>query len=104
MSFLNKNSLILGLAIGLLFPLFGSSLVFGIFDLMVTSGVMDEADMSLTGKRMRTIFLIGICTNVYWIRRYNRPFSGETLRGVIIATMLLSFIWFGVFYSDLYSS
>ena len=103
-SILDKNSLIVGLITGLLFPIFGFSLVYGIFDLMVSSGFMDEAAMTWRSQRMRTITLIGICTNIYWIRRWNRPFSGQTLRGVIIGTMIWSVIWFISYYSDLYNS
>ena len=104
MAIWKKNSLWIGLAIGLLFPLFGFSIVYGIFDLMVSSGIMDEANMSWQGKRMRTIVVIGICTNVFWIRKLNGPYTSETLRGVIIGTMLLAIGWFIIYYPDLYAS
>jgi len=104
MSLLNKNSLPIGLALGLLFPVFGFSLVFGIFDVLVSSGLMDEAGIGLKSKRMRTIVLIGICTNIYWIRRYNQPFFDRTLRGVIIGTMILALAWFAVYGTDLYAT
>ena len=99
----DKNSLPLGLAIGLLFPIFGFCLVYGIFDLLVSSGMMDEAANGWKSKRMRTIILIGICANVFWIRKYNQPFTGNTLRGIIMGTMLLSIIWFCFYYTDLYN-
>jgi len=104
MSWLRKNSLSLGLAIGLLFPLFGISLVYGVFDLLVSSGLMDEAGMEIKGKRIRTIALIGICTNIYWIRKYNQPFTTQTIRGIVIGTMLWSIVWFGYYYTELYAT
>lgn len=103
MEIYKKNSLPLGLIIGLLFPIFGFSLVYGIFDVMVSSGIMDEATMTLKSKRMRTITLMGICANVFWIRKYNQRFTGQTLRGVVIGTMILSLSWFLLYYSDLYA-
>ena len=103
MDIYKKNSLPIGLAIGLLFPLFGFSLVYGIFDLLVSSGMMDEAAMTLKSKRMRTISLIGICVNVFWIRKYNQRYTGQTLRGVVIGTMILCAGWFLLYYSDLYA-
>ena len=103
MNILRKNSLPIGLAIGLLFPLFGFSVVYGLFDIMVSSGLMDEAAMGWSSKRMRTITLIGICTNIYWMRKFNQPFTSQTLRGVVTGTMFLSIGWFIVYYSDLYS-
>jgi len=102
MEFLNQNNLWLGLAIGLLFPIFGFSAVYGIFDIMMSSGLIDDAPMHFASKRMRTVTLIGICTNIYWIRRYNKRFTDQTLRGVIIGTMILSAAWFFFYSSSLY--
>lgn len=103
MAIWKQNKLVIGLAIGLLFPLFGFSLVYGIFDLLVSSGLMDEAASGLKSKRMRTIILIGICTNVYWIRKLNSPYTSNTLRGVVIGTMILAIAWFSFYYTDLYA-
>lgn len=104
MEFLNQNNLILGLAIGLLFPLFGFSVVYGVFDIMMSSGFMDDAPMHMASKRMRTITLMGICSNIYWIRRYNKRLTNQTLRGVIIATMILCITWFVYYYPSLYDA
>ncbi len=98
----NKNSLPIGLAIGILFPVFGFSAVYGIFDILVSSGLMDQAASGIKSKRMRTIILIGICTNVFWLRKYNQRLTDQTLRGVVIGTMLWAVGWFIMYYSDLY--
>ncbi len=103
MDILKRNSLPIGLGIGLLFPIFGFCVVYGIFDIMVSSGLMDSAALGLKSKRMRTITLIGICSNIYWVRRYNQRFTDQTLRGVVIATMLWAVAWFALYYSDLYT-
>ena len=102
MEFLRQNNLWLGIAIGVLFPVFGFSVVFGVFDLMTSTGFMDDAPVHLASKRMRTMTLIGICSNIYWIRRYNKRFTDQTVRGVIIGTMILSVIWFIYYSSSLY--
>lgn len=104
MEILKRNSLPIGLTIGILFPLFGFSVVYGIFDIMVSSGLMDEATLGLKSKRMRTITLIGICSNIYWVRRYNQRFTDQTLRGVVVGTMLWAVAWFVLYYSDLYTA
>jgi len=101
---LNQNNLLLGLAIGLLFPLFGFSAVYGIFDIMMSSGLMDDAPMHFASKRMRTVTLIGICANIYWIRRYNKRFTDQTLRGVITGTMILAVCWFIFYFPSLYDA
>ncbi len=103
MELLKKNNLPIGLAIGILFPIFGFCIVYGIFDILVSSGLMDEAASGLRSKRMRTITLMGICCNIYWIRRLNQRFTDQTLRGVVIGTMLWAVVWFVLYYSDLYT-
>ena len=100
---IDRNTFLFGAGIGLLSPLVGGLLVAGVFMLMVSGGHMDAADMGLHSKRMRTIILIAICTNVLWIRHFNRAFKERTLRGVISATMLYSMIWFAFYFSALYA-
>gem|GEM_PF-1932559 len=101
-SVFQRNSLPLGLIIGLLSPLIGTFIVFGIFALMVSTGAMDESMGGLHSKRMRTTLLIGICTNLFWIRKWNQPFTTNSLRGVTTATMLYAIGWFVTYYDALY--
>ena len=102
MNIFEKNSLGLGAIIGLLSPLLGFVLVFLIFGMMTNLGIMDPAG-SATGKRLRTMAVLAICTNIFWIRKWNQPFTAQTLRGVIIATMGLSLSWFIKYYDTLYA-
>ena len=104
MQILEKNSLPIGLIIGLLSPLLGASLIYLIFEFMVASGWMDEAMGGIHSKRIRTVALIGICTNIYWIQKSNKPYSTQTLRGITISTMLLCVAWFAFYYSSLYDN
>jgi len=104
MKLIEKNSLPIGLALGILSPFIGAGLIYLIFEFMVASNWMDEAMGGIHSKRMRTVILIGICTNIYWIQKTNRPYSTQTLRGVTIATMLWSVAWFAFYYSSLYDS
>jgi len=102
MKLLEKNSLPLGFGIGLLSPILGTAMVYSIFAFMVASGWMDESMGGIHSKRMRTTFLIGICTNIFWIRKANSPFKTQQLRGITIATMVCCVAWFAFYYSSLY--
>lgn len=102
MEFLEKNSLATGLLLGIVTPVLGFGIVYGIFELMVTAGVMDPAG-SGDEKRLRTILIFAVCANIYWVRKYNQPYTLNTLRGVVIATMIYSAVWFIYFYNTLYA-
>ncbi len=102
MNFFDQNRFIVGWIIGILSPLLGSAIVYFIFEFMVASGWMDEAVGGWRHKRMRTIIILGISTNIFWIKRANHPFRTQQLRGLTTATMLLSFVWFFAYYPTLY--
>ena len=102
MGILDKNSLPLGLVLGFLSPIIGLGLIYILFGLMTQLGIMDEAG-SVMDKRIRTMAILAICTNIFWIKKMNQTFTAQTLRGIIIATMILCGIWFFQYYETLYS-
>jgi len=104
MSLLEKNNLALGAAIGLVSPLLGFGFVFLLFGLMVHLGIMDEAGSNTSSQRFRTMALLAICTNIFWIRKMNQPFTLQTLRGIILVTMVLCAIWFFQYSDTLYGT
>ena len=104
MSFLEKNNLVLGAVVGIVSPLVGFGLVFLLFGLMTHLGIMDEASSSIGSQRFRTMALLAICTNIFWIRKMNQPFTIQTLRGIILATMILRAIWFFQYFDALYAT
>jgi len=104
MSLLEKNNLAIGAAIGLISPLLGFGLVFLVFGLMTHLGIMDEAGSSASSQRFRTMALLAICTNIFWIRKMNQSFTIQTLRGIILVTMVLCSIWFFQYFDALYAT
>jgi hypothetical protein len=99
----NKNDLAFGTVLGLLTPIVGTFIVFLIFGLLVQMNIMDESYDSIYSKRIRTIILIGICSNIYWIQKYNSRFTSQTSRGIVLATMAYSVGWFIFYFSSLYN-
>ncbi len=102
MKWANRDSLPIGFLVGAITPLIGIALVFFVFSFMESSGWIDESMGGLHSRRMRTVIIIGICTNLYWINKFNRAYTTDSLRGVTTATMLYAFAWFGLYYEDLY--
>ncbi len=103
MNVFDQNNMIIGIIIGLVSPIIGFGLVYFLFESMVSMGIMDPASTSASSKRMRTIIIIALCTNVFWINKYNQPFTGQTLRGIIFSTMALCIGWFIQYYDTLYA-
>ena len=102
MNIFERNNLPFGLIIGFLSPIIGLGVVYVLFGLMTQLGVMDDPGGAMD-KRVRTIAILAICTNIFWIRKMNQAFTSQTLRGIIIATMILCAIWFFQYYDTLYA-
>lgn len=97
---LDKDTIIFGIFLGVAGPSFIFALIYALTDLVSSL----STDMNgFSGLRIRTLFLVAICSNIYWIRYYNKAFHGQTLRGVMISTMILSLWWFLKYYQDLYA-
>lgn len=88
----------LGAILGLITPIVGTLLVFLVFGVMVQMNYMDDAPLELAGRRTRTLIIIGICINIFWIQLFNRRFTSQTSRGVLLLTMAYCIAWF-VFYA-----
>lgn len=101
-SWLDRDSFPIGFGLGALSPFIGIALVCFIFAFMVSQGFMDESMGGIHSKRMRTVIIVGISTNIIWIKRFNRPFTVNSLRGVTTATMIYAIAWFVMYYKDLY--
>ena len=88
MTIFNKNNLNIGIGLGLLLPL----ALFGVF-----CGV---AQMGLPLK-LRTLALIAICTNMLLINRFRKSRAGESVRGTVLATVILAAVWLFNFYEEI---
>lgn len=98
---LSANKIITGLLLGIVTPLVSYALLYAITSLI--GSVVDPDSGSMLSRRTeRTFALIAICTNIFWIRRYNQRLTQQTLRGVIIITMVYSFAWLAYYYNSIY--
>ena len=100
MSIFHKNQYWWGLLLGLLTPIIGYLLIMGV------SYVMHAFDADLgnaLSSRSRTLLIVAVCTNIFWIRKYNQAFTIQTLRGVVSATMIYCALWFFHYYDTLYA-
>jgi hypothetical protein len=76
-----RNNLNIGIGLGILFPM----AVFGIL-----LGITQLASIPL---KMRTMALIAICTNIFITTQFRKNRAGESMRGSVLATVVLSIVW-----------
>ena len=97
---LRRNSLWLGMGLALLFPIMVYGIVLMLFETATDMGIIDAVADPMSGRRLRTTTLITLCGNAILIKLYNKRFTQETLRGILIVTFIGAAIWLGVFYDE----
>ncbi len=96
---LNTNSLLYGMLAGLLFPLAGYFFLSSFFQILDGAGVTSGQGLSINF-RLRTSTVIAICINMVPLRRYSRQRHAESMRGVVLITVILGVIWFFTFRNE----
>ena len=92
----DKNSLPSGLVIGVLVPLIGFPLMYGLFTGLESIGLMDDSGFRPQFK-IRTTAIIAIALNAYILNKFMSKRATNSMRGVTIATFIYVVIWLVVF-------
>jgi hypothetical protein len=90
---LRKDSVWVGLVYGLVLPVIVYALLFLLYALLDSMGVLTDVGFA-EDFRTRTLGLLAICSNLILMQTYRKTHRNETVRGTLIASMLLVFIWF----------
>ena len=90
---LDKDSLPLGLILGLIVPFVGLAVWKMVFEQFSGMGIVDGSGFS-DNWRERTTALLAICMNIVPFSLYNKKRHYNTMRGLVFPTVLLSLIWF----------
>ena len=89
---LEKDSIILGLLLGLCIPFVGFATIQMIFERIADSDTLNPEMRDITF-RPRTIAILAICLNLIPFNIYKNWRFDNTMRGVIIATFVYVFVW-----------
>lgn len=96
-TFFKKDSVWFGLALGIAVPVLVYGLLLLIYSFMDAVGVFSDFGFA-EDFRTRTLALISICSNLLLMQSYRKSYRfHETMRGALIATMILVGIWFWKF-------
>jgi len=93
---IKKDSFWLGLGAGLLVPGIVYAILLTIYQLLDSMGVLSDIGFA-EDFRMRTLALFSICANLVLMQRYRKSYHNETIRGILMASMVLVGIWFWIF-------
>jgi len=96
-SILRKDSVWVGLAIGILIPVGVYGILRLLYQLLDVAGILTDVGFA-EDFRTRTLALVAICSNLILMQTFRkRHFQNETIRGMLVASMILVAIWFWMF-------
>ena len=94
---MKKDSVWVGIGIGLFCPVALYSLFLLLYYFLETIGVFNEVGFA-DDFRTRTLALVSICANLLIMQSYRKSHRHhETIRGILIASMILVGVWFWMF-------
>jgi hypothetical protein len=97
-----KNAIWVGLLLGLLVPLVAYALLLTIFEQLEMTGIVSRDGLS-PQFRERTLSVVAIGLNVFIFNYYaRRRFFVNTMRGMVIATVICVGVWAAIFWKNLF--
>ena len=89
---LQRDEIWVGLLYGLLLPAAGFLVLYNVFSLLELKGAASGAGFS-ENFRERTLAIVAIALNLFILSRFRKLRWERAMRGVVIATSLLAFVW-----------
>lgn len=97
-----KNAIWVGLLLGLLVPFVAYALLLTIFEQLEMTGIVSREGLS-PQFRERTLSVVAIGLNVFIFNYYaRRRFFVNTMRGMVIATVICVGVWAAIFWKNLF--
>lgn len=93
---LDKNNLPFGLGLAIIVPVLVFGILYGLFEVLETAGMVSESGFRPMF-RERTTSILGIGANAILLNSFQKKRAYNTVRGIVISTVLLVGIWVLVF-------
>jgi amino acid permease len=97
-----KNSIIIGLALGAIVPVLGYVAVEFIFNFLTDQGYIDPVSSSTSGRRFRTIALIALCSILIPFNYAKNHKYDQMMRGIMIPAFIYVAAWIWKFSGELF--
>ncbi|MCB0704610.1 MAG: hypothetical protein KDC34_04845 [Saprospiraceae bacterium] len=95
-----KNSFVNGLLLGLVFPVIGFGILYFLFGVLESTGIMSSKGFSPHFKE-RTIGIVAIAFNAILMNIFQKKRFTDSMRGVVLPTFIYVAIWMYLFLGDL---
>lgn len=93
---LEKNSLPIGLLLGIMAPIIAYLLLMGIYEGLESLGWVSDSGFR-PKFRERTMAIIALATNAFALNYYQKRYYTNTVRGIVATTGLWVIIWLILF-------
>jgi len=93
-----NDTFIIGFMIGATIPVLGYWCIENIFTLLTEGGIMDEVTTSTFTKRIKTLTLLSVCTNLIPAQLASNKYYTQVVKGIILATMIYAGCWILYFF------
>ncbi|RMG82796.1 MAG: hypothetical protein D6714_10795 [Bacteroidetes bacterium] len=88
----DKNDIKAGLALGIVVPLVGFAVLYGLFSALGSMGIMSEEGLS-PNFRLRTTAILAIALNAWVLNKFQARRATNSMRGVMIPTFVYVAAW-----------
>jgi hypothetical protein len=92
-SFFKRDSVWTGMVIGIILPVAVYAILFLLYSFLDSVGAFSDTGFA-EDFRTRTLGLISICSNLILMQTFRKSYRNETIRGILIASMILVMAWF----------
>lgn len=89
---MKQNSILLGIILGTITPILTYALLLELYDFLATMGAASSEGFSFNFRK-RTVAILAICSNLIPFTFFNRKRATNSLRGVMIPTLIFAGLW-----------
>lgn len=93
----NKNSIGIGIALGILLPIIAFGLLQLIFGQLEAMKILTDDTGFSPSFRKRTLSVVAICVNLLPLNRFQKRHMTQSMRGLVFATGVYVIIWLAYF-------
>jgi len=98
---LKKDKFIIGLVVAILWPIMMYGILLTLLDLLDSSGIISKTNFA-ADFHTRTLSLVAIGSNAFFMQYFNKHKLYNSMRGMVIPTMIMAFVWLYMFYDVLF--
>ena len=91
--FFKRDDVWTGMLLGIIVPLVVYGILILLYAFLDSMGVLTDVGFA-EDFRTRTLSLVAICCNLLLMQNYRKTSRNETIRGMLIASMILVVVWF----------